>query len=264
MDVVSCCKTCSISYSAWALDRRASCVRAYEMKQLIENFAAVLGALTVVLLLMSVSHEYGYYAVVGRHFQTFLTTTDYFANAILWLPLSLFVLWGWVDWSAVTGRRPYLRIDRNWRSWVLPSIFGTFLLLGFFFTFKSIPALILFPLIYVWGTYVSDWLPFKGTQDPLLNQIRGGLITVPVAMACLFAYGYMNGATDLHRVDDIYTLQQKQGEPLRRVILRNFDKGVLVRDIVQKRIEFIRWDDLSRVTKNCSRSSKSSTFLPMV
>jgi hypothetical protein len=47
-----------------------------------------LGALTIALLMMSITHEYGYFTLVGRHFQTLLTTTDYLANGVLWEELS--------------------------------------------------------------------------------------------------------------------------------------------------------------------------------
>ena len=58
------------------------------MKAFLEHFAAILGALTIALLMMSITHEYGYFTLVGRHFQTLLTTTDYLANGVLWEELS--------------------------------------------------------------------------------------------------------------------------------------------------------------------------------
>ena len=59
------------------------------MKAFLENFGTVLGAVTAALLLMSVVHEYGYFWPIGRHFQTFVTTSDYFVNAVVWLPAML-------------------------------------------------------------------------------------------------------------------------------------------------------------------------------
>ena len=52
------------------------------MKAFLDHFGAILGALTVALLTMSASREYGYFLVVGQHFQTLLTTTDYIANGV--------------------------------------------------------------------------------------------------------------------------------------------------------------------------------------
>jgi hypothetical protein len=42
------------------------------MKVFLENFAAILGAASVTLLLMSICHEYGYFWSIGSRFQTFL------------------------------------------------------------------------------------------------------------------------------------------------------------------------------------------------
>ena len=56
------------------------------MKAFLENFAAILGASTLALLLMSASHEYAYFWAVVRFFQTFLATSGYFSKAVLRLP----------------------------------------------------------------------------------------------------------------------------------------------------------------------------------
>ncbi len=82
------------------------------MKALLDNFAAVLGSATIGLLLLSITHEYGYFWVVGSKFQTFLTTTDYFSNAILWVPLD--------DWKQ--SRKEAAKDARQF--WIFWSIVG--------------------------------------------------------------------------------------------------------------------------------------------
>jgi hypothetical protein len=67
------------------------------MKAFLDNFAAVLASATLALLLLSVCHEYGYFWGVGSRFQTFVSTTDYFSNAILWLPVLLILLYAYLD-----------------------------------------------------------------------------------------------------------------------------------------------------------------------
>jgi hypothetical protein len=68
------------------------------VKAFLEHFAAIVGSVTVVILAMSLSHEYGYFWSIGRQFQTFLITTDYLSNGVLWLPLALFSVINWFDW----------------------------------------------------------------------------------------------------------------------------------------------------------------------
>ena len=42
-------------------------------------------------------------------------------------------------------------------------------------------------------------------------------------------------------------MQTKAGERLNRIILRTFDKGILVRDVVENRIELLKWDDIAKI-----------------
>jgi hypothetical protein len=80
------------------------------MKTFLDSFAAILGAVTVALLLISVSHEYGYFWEVGSRFQAFLATSDYFGNAVMWLPALLIILYAYLDWDVLLGFRPCGRI----------------------------------------------------------------------------------------------------------------------------------------------------------
>ena len=67
---------------------------ALPVEAFLENFAAnFLRTITVVMLVMSVSHEYGYFWSIGRPFQTFLTTTDYLTNGVLGSPLALIFMY---------------------------------------------------------------------------------------------------------------------------------------------------------------------------
>jgi hypothetical protein len=75
---------------------------------------------------MSVTHEYGYFTVVGRHFQTLLTTTDYFANSILWLPYVVWMIWSWGEWSKLRAPLPKKRNWKNWREWIWPIFIALF------------------------------------------------------------------------------------------------------------------------------------------
>src|SRR6266436_6198252 len=71
------------------------------MKALLENIAAILGTVTAAVLTMSWAHEYGYFASVGRQFQTFLTTSDYLTNGVLWLPLAILFIFTNVSWKSL-------------------------------------------------------------------------------------------------------------------------------------------------------------------
>lgn len=59
------------------------------LRVLLTSATGIVALLTVSLLALSVSHEWGYFWVVGSHFQTFVSTIDYLSNGVLWLPFAL-------------------------------------------------------------------------------------------------------------------------------------------------------------------------------
>jgi hypothetical protein len=97
--------------------------------------------------------------------------------------------------------------------------------------------------------YGTRILPFADTDSDTLRHVRRILVVAPVLLLVLFGWGFQHGQSDLNNFSDPYTLQMKHGDDLRRIILRTFDKGILVRDAVEKRIEFVRWDDVIKVSR---------------
>jgi hypothetical protein len=221
------------------------------MKAFLDHFAAILGAATIALLLMSVSHEYGYFWIIGRHFQTFLTTSDYFSNAVLWLPFMLFLLYGFLDWDVMFGRRRYAPLGLDWGTaflvllWVVGPIAAFF----YFPLTSTSPFTYVVPIVVIWLMYGIRLLPFADTDSDLLRHGRRVLVVAPVVLIVLFGWGVWHGLTDLRSFSEPYTLEMKEGGRLQRILLRTFDKGILVRNPVDSRIEFAKWDGIERVSR---------------
>jgi hypothetical protein len=112
--------------------------------------------------------------------------------------------------------------------------------------------------VYFWLVYGIRSLPWGDTQSEALRQARRALVIAPVVLLVLFAWGWESGTDALRRVNDVYAIQTKQGELLHRVLLRNLDKGLLVRNVVENKIEFMKWDDVVRVSKIGERQSYES------
>jgi hypothetical protein len=219
------------------------------VKAFLDNFAAILGSATVALLLMSVSHEYGYFWAVGSHFQAFLSTSDYFSNAVLWLPAMLLILYGFLDWDVVLGLRRYAPISLDWNSVVWIVILFVFPITAFFFLPFPTPYLYVGPAVILWLMYGTRILPFSETDSEVLLNARRVLIVAPVVMAVLFGWGFNHGLSDLQSFAEPYTLETKNGDKLPRIVLRTFDKGVLLRDAVEDRIEFVKWDEVKKISR---------------
>jgi membrane protease YdiL (CAAX protease family) len=90
----------------------------FMMKEFLDRFATIAAILTFAIVALSVSHEYGYFWAVGQQFQAFVTPSDYFANATLWLPATILSIWGMINWRQL--RTPELPSKTNWKSWIVP------------------------------------------------------------------------------------------------------------------------------------------------
>jgi hypothetical protein len=213
------------------------------MKALLDNFAAIIGAITIALLLLSVSHEYGYFWIVGSRFQTFLSTTDYFSNAILWLPWLAVISYFYVDWDVLVGKRLYV-FKLDWKNVTVALIMFGSPLLFFFFVGEVWPFGLILPFIFLW-LFFQQKLPYADAKSGTLHFLHRTMVISPVVLALSVGWGLVQGQSALKSFDEPYTIVVKDGEKINRVLLRTFDKGLLVRDTSENRIEFIKWTKLN-------------------
>jgi hypothetical protein len=222
-------------------------VEASGVKTFLDNFTAIAGSLTLAILFMSVSHEYGYFWSVGRQYQAFLTTTDYLANGVLWLPLAFAFAYQWADWSKSSP--PSL----GWKS---PSV----LIFGFIFIitvasvtwpldYRAAPLLALL-LALAWLRIWRRLLPRAALQEPskfVVTKLLG--VGVPV-LAGMFLWGSVDAGYDLASFDEPYAFHFKNEDGTQlRIFLRNLDKGVLLRNAIDNTIEFRKWDDIVSISR---------------
>lgn len=217
------------------------------MKHFLETFAAIVGVATVTVLLMSAVHEFGYFLMVGTFFQTLLTPSDYFSNMLIWVTtIPLFAI-PWFRWDILSekSRLQRLGMNRNGAMFLLLVciLLGTFLFgPHWLLWFAALPGLTL------WLIYGPDIVPFKNTRSKSLYQLRLTLFSAPVVLSLLFVWGIFDGQRDLKRLTDVYTIQTRRDGKIQRILMRNFDKGLLVRDAVANKVEFIKWDDVSGIS----------------
>ena len=75
----------------------------------------------------------------------------------------------------------------------------------------------------------------------------------------MYLYGSVNAADDLTRTDSVYLFRFKDEKthPQLYVFLRNFEHGVLARDAVEKRVVFLKWDDIKEVSVTAPEKTNS-------
>lgn len=224
------------------------------MKAFLENFAAILGTATVILLTLSVSHEYGYFWTIGRQFQTFLTATDYIANGVLWLPLGLFCMYSAIAWDVLpandkSGEKASTRLLIVY----IAVVAGTFVVLLATVSwppsyFSAILLMLFFVFIWAaaWRKVYAKIRLDASVQTVAQDVLRLG---VPVVV-WMFLWGAINARDDLASTAYPYIFQFKgEKNDQLRMFLRNFDKGALLRNVANNRIEFHKWDDIVAVSQ---------------
>jgi hypothetical protein len=238
------------------------------MKNFLESFASILGVCTVAMLILAVSHELGYFWLVGWEFQALLTTTDYLSNAVFWLPFALVFAYGAIDWWRLEENR--VEPSKNWRkvsSWIWPG-FCTLVvcILAFFSTWPPNTSAIyvcLSVIIFFWSK-VWRRIPLEFFEEPFRSVARGFVRLGIPAMLVMFAHGWWTAGGDIETMTgaDIFRFKDIPAVQL-RVALRSMDKGMLLRDPVSDRIEFHRWESIesiSRIRKKPARSAACYFF----
>ena len=217
----------------------------------LEKMTGLLAALSALIITLSVSHEYGYFTYMGSFFQTFVTATDYFTNAIMWMPLAIVTALGWQNWSFLWKDIP--KIEKgNWKSWILPSIILGVPILAFIFLSEAIPYFYLGAAVYLWFLSFDRFAPKLNNESQLALEIRNLVkIGVPIC-AALFNVGYERAKTDLTSKSSsiTYILKVKDTQDVTlRVPLRTFDKGILVNNPLSHRVDFLKWDQIETIEK---------------
>jgi hypothetical protein len=115
-----------------------------------------------------------------------------------------------------------------------------------------------FSLRRVWLVYGIKKVPFAESDDPFHKKIRTAIITAPVLAMAAFVAGKQRADSALTTMSDPYQVKVKGGEVRNRILLRSFDKGLLVRSPADERVEFIKWDQIDEVTKSSPRNRGES------
>jgi hypothetical protein len=226
------------------------------VKVFLDHFAAIVGSLTVVLLLMSISHEYGYFLLMGQEFQTLLTPTDYLANGVLWLPVALATAYGAIDWNKLKEVPKAEKRDwKNWRTYIWPIFLAVFVIFSFL-TMTWPPNI--FSIYFLGGVFVFIWSrTWPGLCSSLpqsleeLALIQRQIVRIgPPLLFILFLLGAISAVQDLESPSDPYTVRFKTSDQNdTRIFLRSFDKGILVRNPQTQKVEFQKWDNVVTLEK---------------
>ena len=114
-------------------------------------------------------------------------------------------------------------------------------------------------IVWIWARmWGLLYRPIEGLGDELnivyRKLVKGG----PPLVALLFLWGAIDASIDLERVTNPYLVRfKKQDTAELRILLRSFDRGLLMKNAFSNRVEFYQWDDLSTIERRPSATTES-------
>jgi hypothetical protein len=231
------------------------------MRELIEVAPKWIAVLSFAVVVFAVVHEWGYFAVIGPHLQTVVSPYDYAVNALVWLPSTTILAFGTWGYLAIVGRTKEGRptVSRYNLSLLVLGV------AGFTLAYLLVPGLpFVFVLSWIALTAVFWLIPKYFPFDKLPDdwQFHRLVVIVPAMMVLMYGYGATSATNDLRKADDIYFVHPKgdNAEARARVMLRSFERGILVRDLVRERVEFVRWEDIALLSVLAERPGSSRSL----
>lgn len=217
-------------------------------KEALEAAPRLIGVFSFVVLVLTVVHEWGYFSILGGHFQTISTTFDYFANALIWLPSTVGILTyiQILDQTVERANDGSAKVSKWFYAHFVPGVL--LLITGFLFTADPILNIML-----VLG-YAAFWMLAKIIP---LQKVDGRLwlyktiLCTPMVLLLSYGYGASSAYSDLRKTSDVYNLSTKDKPDVKRqlIMLRSFEKGILLHDRLADRLEFVRWDNVASLSK---------------
>jgi hypothetical protein len=247
------------------------------MKEFVESIPKIIGLFSVSALALSISHEFGYYQVVGAEFRQLLSTSDYIANIAIWAPETvayLFVvsilnlLINKDDWNALVTYpdiKPKKTIPERiqnffWWSLVFSAVIATIF---------GAPAIFLQTFVFVIILMASAWIwtvSYLIRNIVFFQSLPRAILAVLLFGPALVISSYLSG---VHEAYEIFFsgvrgthLISLVGEDSQQPVffLRSLDKGILLRDPASSRTKFVRWDQITKISAASGGPRTQSLF----
>lgn len=228
-----------------------------------DELGKAIGILTAITLCLSVIFDWGYLEALGLSFTDVPTTiADHVRDALLWVPAILSAVLGYtllelmsrriehglteeelINQSRSPKRTAWLRRSPHKLFKVLAI---TIILLNFFFGDVFAKGMVFaapFMTLEIIGWSLAHKRVANGIS-PLLQ--RGISIVVPLTVFMYF-FGYWRGTEQFIEKPAVSLTLSEPSQSSQVTLLRQIEKGILVKDIAGKAI-FYRWEDVKSIS----------------
>jgi hypothetical protein len=229
------------------------------MKWIFENTSKLIALLSLSLVVLTTAHDWGYFIVIGSKFRSVQTTYDYITNAIEWMPsLALAFVFSLISsfpvrdlFSGQASRREGFR-DHEFlfqsRIRLKAAIMVTFISLFLFgySWFQTYPSYLTFYVGGGSGLVIAAFM-FAFSVRQLEQTIAANLAILLISIVIVsgaFVLGVNEANSAIRSSENVYKIELKVGVPKSAVLLRAFEKGVLIWNADTKTAELIRWEQI--------------------
>jgi|GEM_PF-6687469 len=240
-------------------------MRANRNKVKPERLLSFLTLAIYIIFTCSVVYNYAYFLALGITLsQIPITISDIINTAFVWMPFVtimvgsgfLFILitkrieQGMTEEEIINSTSNPMRTAklREMPFKVLEVI--AIIAVIFFFLFgqqnKSLLSIFLFFMVF-WF-----WFGKKLSDHPRIIQrrstlLRLSIVFLPVIVGFIFARGYDDAIDIISKQEPDAIVQLTNGNKISVVVLRNFDKGILVRKLGNDSISFLFWRNINNI-----------------
>lgn len=216
--------------------------------KLLESWGQVVTVVTGLTVVLSLLYDWAYFSVVSPSSIQLLSIQDHISGAFEWIPAGIFpyALNSFFYAMAPSGR------SVNWTELKRYSLFRTlyfyllWLLLAFSWLFTGssdwffVSAILFFLILFN--------IVQTGARENWADRTKTFLIISAFAVTYALGQGNHQGLQDAERTLPNTLVITKDGSRIKNtVLLRQLDKGILLRTIDDNRIVFLQWDSVSRV-----------------
>lgn len=219
----------------------------------LEKFPSIIAAFSFAALSVVVAYEWGYFGVVGRDFQSYFTTYDYFSDLIVASGPAFVVMLIIVVVQIALYRKdnfkkpgkPKSIIGKWFDEWSLETIYLVLAITAILFSDQTRLSAFYLLLAFIYIRVANYILSYDALKPHRLQPLGLATVILPAMMIASYGVGRDGAYSDLANLRFEHELRLKNTLASRPIhLLRLLDKGALIVEAGSSTIDFIPKEEI--------------------
>jgi hypothetical protein len=222
-------------------------------KSIFKQWSQVVATVSSLTVLLAVVYNWAYFKVAAPHQMELLTLSDHIAGALEWLPVIILSMGGGWSYGVLIG------ISRNVEAKPKLGLFNFERNTWLVFACTSVVWILVLYLIDETSSWFGTFMPgmflwmlcifrILDRVPHIHYQLYIVILLVPLLVAFAAVRGNIEGLSDFTSREGTTTLVIQDGDRIEHaVLLRELEKGALLRRVDTDEIAFVPWQRVSRL-----------------